>query len=54
MSITWGMKPEIIIGMLQATCRHVNDMTSTKVEKHKISNADVVKALKSPKKNSTR
>lgn len=55
-TITWGMRPGIIIEMLQATVRYsedVSSLTKTNIIAD-LKPEDVVKQLKSPKKGSTK
>lgn len=51
---TWGMKPELLIEMVQATCRHANNVLAPKKQKREMTNAEIIAALRTPKKSSTR
>lgn len=53
-SKTWEMEPEQIIEMLQTTCRSSKVILQNKKEKADLTNDQVIKMLKIPKKNFTR
>jgi len=53
-SMTWEMEPEQIIVMLQATCRSLKFLSNDKKEKADLTNEQIIKMLKVPKKNFTR
>lgn len=53
-SKTWEMEPEQIIKMLQATCRSSRVILPDKKEKADLTNDQIIKMLKVPKKNFTR
>lgn len=52
MTDTWGMKPELIIGQLQAMCRH--EAATPKKDKKTLTNAELIQSLRTPKKPITR
>lgn len=48
------MRPEIIIEMVQAACRHTNNVLAPKKPKKEMTNAEIIAALQTPKKKLTR
>lgn len=48
------MKPEQIIEMIQATCRSSREMLMEKKDKIELTNEQIIKMLKIPKKKLTR
>lgn len=52
-TITWGMQPALVIGMLQRTVQSLND-THQRNPKKTLTNDEIVAALKSPKHSRTR
>lgn len=52
-SITWGMRPALVIEMLQRTVTLLDD-SRTKKTKKTLTNDEIVAALKTPKKPRTR
>lgn len=48
------MKPEQVIEMIQATCRSSREMLKDRKDKVELTNEQIIKMLKIPKKNITR
>lgn len=48
------MKPEIIIEMLQTNCQNANNALLSKKLKREMTNAEIIAALQTPRKNLTR
>lgn len=53
MTKTWGMKPELVIEMIQASCRHAKNIAD-KTDKIIKTNEEIIKLLRTPKKPLTR
>lgn len=54
-AITWGMKPDQVVLMVQTTVRGIiSNQKDVKEKKKDLTDKDIIKMLKSPKKRSTR
>lgn len=55
MSITWGMKPDQVIEMIQTTVKGIiTNKKDINVQKKDLADKDIISMLKTPKKRSTR
>lgn len=57
MSETWGMRPDIVIDMLQVTIRtnrNVKVNNNLNMQNRNYTNEQIIEKLKTPKKRSTR